>query len=156
VDGANVGAVPSYTFSNVQAAHTINATFKQAAVTQYTLTASAGAGGSISPSGAVTVNSGASQAFTITASAGYTIASVTVDGANVGAVASYTFSNVTAGHTITAAFAQSGTAAWAVGVHYPVNALVTYGGQTWKNTFEHTSQSDWYPGAPGIWFWVVQ
>jgi len=127
-----------------------------AAVTQYTLTASAGAGGSISPSGAVTVNSGASRTFTITASAGYTIASVTVDGSNQGAITSYTFSNVTAGHTIAATFAQSGVPAWAVGVHYSVNALVTYGGKSWKNTFEHTSQADWYPGAPGIWFWVAQ
>jgi hypothetical protein len=123
---------------------------------QYTLTASAGAGGSISPSGAVTVNSGASQSFSIAASAGYTIASVTVDGSNQGAITSYTFSNVTAGHTIAATFATSGAAAWAVGVHYLNGALVSYGGKTWKNTYEHTSQADWYPGAPGIWFWVAQ
>ncbi|WP_243302421.1 PKD domain-containing protein [Geothrix oryzisoli] len=73
----------------------------------YTLTASAGSGGSISPSGAVTVANGGSQTFTITPSAGYAISSVTVDGVNQGALGSYTFSNVLASHTIAAAFAAS-------------------------------------------------
>jgi hypothetical protein len=102
VDGASVGAVTSYAFTNVTAAHTISATF---AINTYTITASAGANGSISPSGAVTVNSGASQAFAIAANTGYHVAGVTVDGASVGTVASYTFTNVTASHTITATFA---------------------------------------------------
>ena len=35
VDGSSVGAISSYTFSNVQTAHTISATFTQS---QYTLT----------------------------------------------------------------------------------------------------------------------
>jgi hypothetical protein len=101
VDGVSQGAISSYTFSNVTAGHTISATFS--AVT-YTITASAGTGGSISPSGAVSVNHGANSTFTITANTGYTIASVTVDGTPVGAVSSYTFSNVTAVHTISASF----------------------------------------------------
>ncbi len=46
VDGVSVGAVTSYTFTNVQTAHTIAASFVQ---TTYTITASAGVGGSISP-----------------------------------------------------------------------------------------------------------
>jgi Malectin domain/Carbohydrate binding module (family 6) len=70
----------------------------------FTITASAGSGGSISPSGAVVVNQGANQAFTITPSSGYTVSSVMVDGAGVGAVTSYTFLNVQANHTISAAF----------------------------------------------------
>ncbi len=104
VDGTNVGAVASYTFTNVQANHVISATFAPVVVT-YTITASAGSGGTIAPSGAVTVNQGTNQTFTIAANSGFTIASVTVDGTNVGAVASYTFSNVQANHTISAAFA---------------------------------------------------
>ncbi|GEM_PF-6934619 len=72
---------------------------------QYTITASSGTNGSISPSGATTVNSGSSQSFTITANAHYHIADVLVDSASVGAVESYTFSNVTADHTIAASFA---------------------------------------------------
>src|SRR2546427_553758 len=102
VDGSSVGAVTSYTFTNVTADHTIAASF---AINTYTLTASAGANGAISPSGAVAVNSGASQAFTITPDAGYHVADVLVDGSSVGAVTSYTFTNVTADHTIAASFA---------------------------------------------------
>ena len=75
------------------------------AIKTYTLTASAGSGGSISPTGGINVNHGASQTFTITPSTGYTIASVLVDGVSQGTPNSYTFSNVTAAHTIQATFA---------------------------------------------------
>src|SRR5207244_4029709 len=71
----------------------------------YTIAASAGAGGSISPSGNFSVNCGDDQTFTIAADACHTIADVLVDGVSAGAVASYTFSNVTANHTIAASFA---------------------------------------------------
>jgi len=102
VDAVSVGAVAGYTFSNVQGAHTIAASF---AITAHTLTASAGAGGAISPSGAVGVNDGANQAFAITPAACYDIADLLVDGGSVGAVAGYTFTNVTTDHTIAASFA---------------------------------------------------
>jgi len=71
------------------------------------LTASAGSGGTISPSGTFFQSQGASQTFTITPSAGYTTASVLVDGTSVGAVASYTFSNLTTNHTISATFTNT-------------------------------------------------
>src|SRR4029079_2746517 len=58
VDGVSVGAVSSYTFPNVRASHDIAATFTQIT---HIITASAGAGGSINPSGPVTVNDGADQ-----------------------------------------------------------------------------------------------
>ncbi|HEV2435434.1 MAG TPA: fibronectin type III domain-containing protein, partial [Verrucomicrobiae bacterium] len=77
--------------------------------TNYTITASAGTGGSISPSGFVLVNAGNSQTFTVTASSGDQIANVTVDGTNIGAVSSYSFSNVTTSHTISASFVSTGT-----------------------------------------------
>ncbi|HZM17625.1 MAG TPA: hypothetical protein VFE28_16645, partial [Candidatus Krumholzibacteria bacterium] len=102
VDGVSVGAVASYTFTNVTASHTIAASF---AVDSYTITATAGAGGSVSPSGAVAVNCGGTQGFTITPDTCHHIADVLVDGVSVGAVASYTFTNVTASHTIAASFA---------------------------------------------------
>jgi uncharacterized protein (TIGR02145 family)/uncharacterized repeat protein (TIGR02543 family) len=105
VDGASKGVMTSYTFSNVTANHTVSATF-QIATVQRTITASAGANGTISPSGSVTVNSGASQTFTISPNSGYQVSAVTVDGASLGAITSYTFSNVTASHTITATFVQ--------------------------------------------------
>ena len=106
VDGTSVPAAASYTFSNIATNHTIAATFT-ASVTSYTITASVGANGTISPSGAVKVNSGASQTFTITPSAGYKIASLQVDGTSVPAAANYTFSNIAANHTISATFTAS-------------------------------------------------
>ena len=103
VDGVSVGAVSAYTFTNVAANHTISASFV-AATTTYTITASAGANGTITPSGTTTVNSGASQSFTITPGTGYRVADVLVDGVTAGAVTTYTFSNVKANHTISASF----------------------------------------------------
>ena len=105
VDGVSVGAVGTYTFTNVTANHTISASFVAVVVTSYTITASAGANGSISPNGAVVVNSGANQSFTITSNACYHVADVLVDGVSVGAVTTYTFTNVIANHTISATFA---------------------------------------------------
>jgi hypothetical protein len=70
----------------------------------YTITASAGQGGSITPSGTVSVNSGSNQAFNIVPDSGYEVSDVKVDGSSVGAVNSYTFSNISSNHTITATF----------------------------------------------------
>ncbi|MDV7396144.1 hypothetical protein RZS08_32425, partial [Arthrospira platensis SPKY1] len=101
VDGVSVGALGSYTFSNVTTDHSIVASFS---VLTYTIMASAGTGGSINPEGAISVNYGGSQSFTITPDTGYAIADVLVDGVSVGAVGSYTFSNVMADHSIEASF----------------------------------------------------
>ena len=68
------------------------------------ITAKAGENGTITPSGSVTVKSGADQTFTIAPNAGYTVSKVLVDGTDVGAVTSYTFKNVTENHTIEASF----------------------------------------------------
>ena len=70
----------------------------------YTITATAGANGSISPSGSVKVNQGTSQTFAITASSGYQVAAVVVDGILQGAVSSYVFSNINGDHAISASF----------------------------------------------------
>jgi len=104
VDGSSVGAVTNYNFENITANHTISASF---AINAYGITASAGENGSISPSGATSVNHGGSQAFTITPNEGYKVSDVLVDGSSVGAVSTYTFSNVTAPHTISATFATN-------------------------------------------------
>ena len=103
VDGASVGAVSSYTFSNVTSAHTITANF--AIISNSCLiSASAGSGGSISPSGNIQVQKGASQVFTIKPDKYYQIADILVDGTSIGAAASYTFSNVQLNHSISATF----------------------------------------------------
>jgi len=72
----------------------------------FTITATAGAGGTIAPSGTVTVEYGKDQTFTITPNTGYHILDVKVDGSSVGAVSTYTFTNVTANHTIEATFSD--------------------------------------------------
>ncbi|MFN8586381.1 MAG: hypothetical protein U0704_01165 [Candidatus Eisenbacteria bacterium] len=101
VDGVSVGTPTSYTFTNVTTDHTIAASF---AITTHTIVASAGANGSITPSGSVTVNDGDDQAFTISPAAHYHVADVLVDGVSVGTPTSYTFTNVTTDHTIAASF----------------------------------------------------
>jgi len=75
----------------------------------YVITATAGTGGSISPSGNVTVNYGGTQVFSISADSGYEIDTVTVDGGEIDlSGTTYTFSNVNANHTITVTFRTTG------------------------------------------------
>ena len=78
----------------------------QIPVTEYTIKSTAGANGSITPSGAVGVAAGGSQTFTISPSSGYVIDTLKVDGLEVTATTSYTFSDVKANHTIEVTFKQ--------------------------------------------------
>ena len=103
VNGASQGPIASYSFDNITADHTISANFT--ALTDYTITTVAGANGSISPDGPISVTAGGSQAFTITPDTGYEIEDVWVGSASQGAITSYTFSDVNANHTIEAQFA---------------------------------------------------
>lgn len=76
-----------------------------------TISASAGEGGTISPTGKVEVLSHYGATFTITPSYGYVIADILVDGVSVGASSEYVFRDVTANHTIQAIFAENGLVA---------------------------------------------
>jgi PKD repeat protein len=102
VDGSSVGNVTTYSFTNVAASHTISATFTP---NTYTITATSGANGNVTPAGITTVNYGGSQAYAITPITGYKVLDVLVDGSSVGNVATYSFTNVAASHTISATFA---------------------------------------------------
>ena len=96
-----------YTFVNVTANHTIAVTFAPVSSTTYTIIATAGANGTITPNGVITVNEGATQTFRITPNNGYRIATVMVDDVNViddVVDFQYTFYNVTANHTINVTF----------------------------------------------------
>ena len=73
----------------------------------YTIKATAGAGGSISPSGNVSVREGRDQTFTITPDKGYAVSNVKIDGKSIGAVKSYTFENVRRTHTIEVIFMKA-------------------------------------------------
>ena len=70
----------------------------------YIIRSTAGAGGSITPSGDVSVRAGANQTFTITPNRGYAVSDVKIDGRSIGAVRSYTFENISASHTIEVQF----------------------------------------------------
>ena len=69
------------------------------------ISATAGLGGTIDPSGDIAVNSGDSITFTITPDNGYSISGVVVDTVSQGQISTYTFTNVTAAHSIVASFA---------------------------------------------------
>jgi hypothetical protein len=105
IDNTSVGALSTYTFENIGENHSISASF--AATNTYTITASAGANGSISPAGSVPVIHGSNQTFTITQNDGYHVMDVFVDGSSVGPVTAYTFNNVTGTHSISASFAAN-------------------------------------------------
>ncbi len=94
------------TFTMPTEAVNVKANYEAIPVTGYTITATAGANGSITPSGAVGVAAGGSQTFTISPSSGYVIDTLNVDGLEVTATTSYTFSDVKANHTIEVTFKQ--------------------------------------------------
>ena len=101
VDGSKVDSTTSYTFVNVTASHTIRTTYK---INSYTITATAGSNGTISPTGTVYVTYGSNQQFTITPATGYHVDSVIVDGSRVDSTTSYTFISDTTAHTIRTTF----------------------------------------------------
>ncbi len=70
----------------------------------YTITASAGTGGSISPAGESRILENGSRNYTIAPKTGYEIKDVLVDGVSVGPKAEYEFNCVAANHKIEALF----------------------------------------------------
>ncbi|MEN6439131.1 MAG: hypothetical protein ABFD97_11175 [Syntrophobacter sp.] len=122
IDGISVGPVSQYTFSNLSACHTISAAFSSSSpdnTVTYTISARAQAGGTISPSGNMVVNSGTSLTYTITPAANNKIADVIVDGVSVGARSSYSFANISSSHAIVAKFQP---------ITYTISAGSGYGG----------------------------
>jgi len=96
----------------------------------YVITPIAGAGGSITPNTPQTVAYGGSRTFTIAPTTGYHIADVYVDGVSQGVLSSHAFTNVTANHTLTAAFALSGTCMPVNGVGFILTPLRPQIGET--------------------------
>ena len=89
----------------------------------HTITATAGEGGKIDPSGTVQINDGKSKTFTITPDAGRFISDVKVDGTSVGTPTTYTFSKVTADHTIEVTFGGSGNAEQLIDENFESGAM---------------------------------
>lgn len=107
-------------------------------VRAYTITATAGGNGSISPSGSVDVTAGEDQTFEITPDNGYRVSDVLVDGSSAGAVTSYTFTDVQAAHTIEATFERLPN------VPIPDTGKDDEPVIEWTNPFTDVSVYDWW------------
>jgi hypothetical protein len=70
----------------------------------YTFVSSAGAHGTIAPSGTIIVSRGSRQVYTISPNTGYKVSSILVDGISAGTSTSYAFNYITSGHNISASF----------------------------------------------------
>jgi uncharacterized repeat protein (TIGR01451 family) len=125
----------------------------------YTIQASAGPGGSVSPNGTVSIAYGRSTNVTVTASLLYHITDVRVDGSSVGTfgqgsnVMVYAFSNVTTNHTIAATF---GIDAGLVGGLHTASSYAAMATNTINCAFTNfTGQSlqdlRWAPALPPGW-----
>jgi hypothetical protein len=101
VDGVSAGALTTYTFPEVTTNHAIEAVF---VADTYTIDASSSEGGSISPSGRISVVGDSEKIFTVTADDGYEIDDLIVDGVSMGEQESYTFTRINADHSIIANF----------------------------------------------------
>lgn len=101
VDGLSVGEVSTYTFTHVSADHHLLASF---APRTFTVTCTAGTGGSVTPSGESSVSWDGGLTVAVEADEGYDITDVKVDGLSVGAVSGYSFAGVREGHTLEATF----------------------------------------------------
>jgi len=112
----------------------------------YIIEASAGANGSIEPTGDIEVSQGNSAAFTITPNPGYHIEDVLVDGVSLGRLTSYTFPDVIRDHTISASFAVNTytitASAHPGGSIDPVDAVTVVYGQ--NLTFTITPDDSYY------------
>jgi hypothetical protein len=102
VDNISLGPVSGYTFYNVTANHNIAVVFKP--FNTYLITATAGAGGTISPSGTINLFEGSNQSYTIIPVEGYRISDVKIDNISAGVLSDYTFNDLMSDHTISARF----------------------------------------------------
>ena len=129
VDEVRVDSTTSYTFVNATTNHTIRAVF---AIDTYTITASTGANGNVTPSGGLTLGYGSTQRFTITPSIGYHVDSVIVDGVKVDSIIGYTFRSVSTNHSLWVVFRiNSYTLTATAGTHGSISPsgtiVLTYG-----------------------------
>ena len=116
------------------------------------ISAYAGTGGRIYPSGSVSVLEGNSKTFTITPASGYHISDVTVDGVSKGAISTYTFENVTDAHTIEATFAKDssgGSSGGGSGTHSDYTLRYeTNGGENLQSETKKVSWTKEYTDLP--------
>ena len=110
-------------------------------VIKYQITATAGDGGSISPSGNVIIAEGGEQTFTITANDGYVIKSIMVDESSVAITSTYTFENVTKNHQIAVEFKEDIT---------PPTGKITIGNKNWSTLLKEPTFSLFFKDAQDV------
>lgn len=103
----------------------------------HTITASAGSGGFISPSGSVSVPTGANQTFTFYANYPYEVDTVTVNGTAIGSPSSYTFVNVRGNATINVTFRMGTTS----GITQAQGCVISAGNGTCNGRISWTTAS---------------
>ena len=108
VDGKSVGKVTEYTIEDIRSSVDVSISVVKK-VDGFTIKASAGTGGKITPSGDMKVEKGKDASFTFSANSGYAVSEVIVDGKKVVASGSYTFKNVSENHTIAVTFKYVGS-----------------------------------------------
>ena len=101
VDGQSIGAVDAYTFEGVSEIHTIEVTFQKIT---FTVIATAGQGGEITPSGEITLEYGQDQHFVITPNQGYKVKKLWSNGDDMGAPLTYAIINIQENYTVTVEF----------------------------------------------------
>ncbi len=157
VDNVSVGAVSTYSFTNVQANHTINASFEPTgpytiSATSYYMAPATGytyipTTGKISPEGTTYVTCGGSQSYTMIDAfsfdkVNYELSDVAIDGDVVGPINPYTFNNVIGNHTIVAYYAPT---------CFFVQGLVT--NSTTGSPMSHVRLELYQNASPDIFLW---
>jgi len=104
-NGKDMPIADTYVMDKMDRDHDVVVTF---VADRYRLTATAGAGGSINPSGEFYANCGTDQSFVITPFPGYHISSVMDNGASQPMVGSYVIHNLADDHNISVDFAKDG------------------------------------------------
>ncbi len=122
VDGVEKGALEEYTFTNINAKHTITATFVRD-IRLYSINAIAAEGGVISPEGETMYTEGSSAVYSIRANEGYILKHLMVDGVKLAPTDEYRFDNITGPHTISAFFAEEEI------IKYRIKAIAGEGGE---------------------------
>ena len=108
MNGASHGAVTEYTVTDITAPVSIELSIVKK-VPGYVITASAGTGGSISPSGQVKVAEGEDMRFRFSPNSSYKLSHLMIDDVRTQITGSeYTFTNVRSNHTIEAVFTNTG------------------------------------------------
>ena len=148
IDGISYTPLTSiYTFTNVQANHTIHADCESIPGLTFTIKSDAGPDCSIDPSGITTVNQGNDQLYMMKPGPGYEIESILIDDVGIFPTESYTFINVQDDHTITVNCKHIGDKTYKITANSGVGGTLTPPGVT--SVIEHDDITYTITADPG-------